>query len=58
MLRLHSSKDISNIYDIVDMAKYSGRPNKAMEWAAERIDIYASEQHETKIISLKVPTLT
>ena len=58
MLRLHSSKDISNIYDIVDIAKYSGRPNKAMEWADERIDIYASEQHETKIISLKVPTLT
>lgn len=54
MLRLHDSKDISYIYDIVDELKYDGRINRAMDWAAERLDLYREEGQDIRAIRKEI----
>lgn len=44
-LRLHESKEVANIYDLVDIALYMERPNFAMTHAAERLGFYQEEEH-------------
>lgn len=52
MLRLHNTKEIAQVYDLIDVAGYGGRPNHAMNHAAERIAIYKSEQHNTRVLNI------
>lgn len=45
LLRLHDSKSIANIYDIVDDLKCDGEVNYTYEWASKRFSYYRNEQH-------------
>jgi superfamily II DNA or RNA helicase len=55
LLRLHSSKDVANIYDIVDVMMYYGKINHAMRHGAERLGFYTEEQHPVTVRKLHVP---
>lgn len=54
MLRIHDSKDIAFIYDLIDEMKFDGRRNRTMEWAAERLDIYREEGQTIKTIKVDI----
>ena len=48
MLRLHSSKEVAHIYDIVDDLAYRGNQNKTLSHADIRMGYYEEEQHPVK----------
>lgn len=48
MIRLHKSKDIANIYDIVDDLETRGCKNTTLDHAEERHGYYIAEQHPVK----------
>lgn len=56
LLRLHESKDVANIYDIVDVMMYMGKLNHAMRHGAERLGFYRDEQHPVEVKKLTVPS--
>jgi len=47
VLRLHKSKDYSNLYDLVDDLRTAGRNNYAVRHALKRTEFYEAEGHET-----------
>jgi superfamily II DNA or RNA helicase len=55
LLRLHDTKDVANIYDIVDVASFMGRLNHAMRHAAERLGFYQDEQHQVAVKRFYAP---
>ncbi|BAU40011.1 putative helicase [Ralstonia phage RSP15] len=54
LLRLHNSKDIANIYDIVDDLKFGGKPNYVLGWSAKRFMYYRNEGHPVKVKKIEV----
>lgn len=54
MLRLHNTKDIANIYDIVDNFETRGIANAALEHANERLGYYIAEQHPVKEYHMEI----
>ncbi|AXF41449.1 hypothetical protein SHAb15599_00087 [Acinetobacter phage SH-Ab 15599] len=54
LLRLHDSKDIAYIYDIFDIMQFSGKKNKSMEFAGERLSIYVEEGHPINSIMMQI----
>lgn len=55
MLRLHSSKDVANIYDLVDVMMYQGVPNHVMKHAGDRLGFYRDEQHPVEVKKMIIP---
>lgn len=55
MLRLHDSKDVAMIYDIVDVLMFNGIPNFSMKHAGERLGFYRDEQHPVEVKKMIVP---
>lgn len=55
LLRLHVSKDVANIYDIIDNFSIGAKANFTLRWAMERLGFYKSEEHpvRTKKIPMK-----
>ncbi len=49
LLRMHSTKDRANIFDLVDVFKCSAKddPNTAMKHAKERYGFYVEHEHKT-----------
>lgn len=56
MLRMHSSKNQAQIYDLVDVLSLSAQQykNYAMKHAVERFGFYTREQHKTKMRPIEV----
>jgi superfamily II DNA or RNA helicase len=48
LMRLHESKDIARIFDIVDDMTFDGKENYMMLHAQERIKMYSKEQFKIK----------
>lgn len=53
-LRLHSTKDIANIYDIVDDLRLGNHINHTYKHGIERYGYYTQEQHEVRTKTYKV----
>ncbi|ACV50053.1 DNA helicase UvsW [Delftia phage PhiW-14] len=53
-IRLHDSKEVATIYDLVDDLSYAGWINHALRHASERLAIYDEEQHpvETHVFNV------
>lgn len=49
-IRLHDSKEVANIYDILDDLSYAGSVNHTLRHAAERLAIYEDEGHPVKVV--------
>lgn len=54
LLRLHSTKDIANIFDLVDNLEYSSKKNFALSHAFERYGFYSAEGHEIALEEIKM----
>lgn len=54
MLRLHDTKDVANIYDLIDVANFRGRNNRMMDWANERFGMYTDEEHPMKLVNINL----
>lgn len=54
MLRLHESKDIANIFDLIDDLKFQDRSNFSMKHAFERYSIYTEEGHPVSVQRFKL----
>lgn len=53
-MRLHDTKEVCNLYDIVDNLKFDKSWNHCMRHASERYGYYASEKHPIKIKKIKL----
>lgn len=56
LLRLHSSKDVAAIFDIVDECTIEGKINSCMKHALDRFGYYRDEQHPVKSRSYEMKT--
>lgn len=54
MMRLHKSKSIATVYDIVDKLDLNGKKNTFMKHAEQRIKYYISESFKVKFFPLKL----
>lgn len=54
MIRLHESKDVANIYDLVDDLTYRGRQNYGVKHASDRHSYYSQEQHRMKLHKIQM----
>lgn len=54
MLRLHKSKSIANIIDIVDDLSYADYTNHTLNHARKRLQYYKDEQHNVKFKKIDV----
>mgnify|MGYP000665051239 CR=1 FL=1 len=54
LLRLHESKDVATIYDLVDDIEYQGRKNFAWKHGIERFRIYQEEGHPVKVMKYPI----
>lgn len=52
LMRLHESKDMGMVYDIVDNLTYNGRENFSYKHAQERIAMYEKEGHPITFLSI------
>jgi len=54
LMRLHSSKDVATLYDLVDKIDYNGQANATFKHVEERIKFYSNEQFKVKFMTLKL----
>lgn len=54
LLRLHDSKKIANVYDMVDVLNHKKSPNFFMKHAIERYNTYISEGYKVKKFNVKI----
>lgn len=54
LLRLHSSKDVANIFDLVDDLSYMGKKNHALNHSIERYGFYTEEQHPIRSLTINI----
>lgn len=54
LMRLHSSKDVATLYDLVDKIDYNGQPNATFKHVEERIKFYSNEQFKVKFMTLNM----
>lgn len=54
MLRLHKTKDLANIYDLVDNFETRGVANTTLNHANERLGYYENEQHPVREYHMEI----
>jgi superfamily II DNA or RNA helicase len=54
MLRLHDSKDVAHIFDIIDDLEHMNKANKTLEHGTERYGFYHAEGHTIQVQKYKV----
>lgn len=54
VMRLHDTKSVANLYDIVDDLSFEGSYNHCMRHASERYGYYAAEKHPVSIKKIKI----
>lgn len=54
LMRLHNSKSIATLYDIVDKIDYNGYQNATFRHVEERIKFYANEKFKVNFMNLKL----
>lgn len=54
LMRLHESKSIATLYDLVDKIDYNGQPNATFKHVEERIKFYAAEKFKVKFMTLNL----
>jgi hypothetical protein len=56
LLRLHETKELAWIYDLVDNLNVKGRANFALRHALARLGFYKEEQHPVKSRKIQMKT--
>lgn len=54
LMRLHNSKSVATLYDLVDKIDYNGYQNATFRHVEERIKFYANEQFKVSFMNLKL----
>lgn len=55
LMRLHSSKDVAWIWDLVDNLSYNGSRNHALRHSHERYKFYLTERHPVELKKVALP---
>lgn len=54
LMRLHNSKNVATLYDLVDKIDYNGYQNATFRHVEERIKFYANEKFKVTFMNLKL----
>ncbi|MNP38560.1 hypothetical protein D3C76_1320780 [compost metagenome] len=54
LMRLHNSKSVATLYDLVDKIDYNGYQNATFRHVEERIKFYANEKFKVSFMNLKL----
>lgn len=54
LMRLHSSKSVAMLYDLVDKIDYNGKQNSTFKHVEERIKFYAAEKFKVNFMTLNL----
>jgi superfamily II DNA or RNA helicase len=52
LMRLHESKSVANLYDLVDKLDYNGKQNATLKHVEERIKFYSAEKYKVKFVTV------
>jgi len=55
LMRLHTTKKVGQIYDVVDSLPYDGKANHVLDHIEDRLQFYIKEQFKVNFIDLKIP---
>jgi superfamily II DNA or RNA helicase len=54
LMRLHESKQVAHMYDIVDRLDLDGKANYTMKHLEERLKFYKAEDHPVEFVTIKL----